>query len=185
MYLQALEVLDGNWKLVYTSSNQALAFLDAASQLPGIAVGDICQTIDGRELTATNRIQLAAPFLVDLTASNGFEVRTPRQFKVKFVKAGLHTRLQTPEILTSIDVPDSVKVGSVEFKLDALQNILKPVSAGLDGLQSLLRFGTSPEFSALAVPASFMLTTYIDSNMRIARGADNASFVFVKDIIIQ
>ena len=81
--LQALEVLDGNWKLVYTSNLQALTFLEAASMLPGLAVGDIFQVINGRELTAENRIQLATPFPIDLTASNGFEIRTPRQFKVR------------------------------------------------------------------------------------------------------
>lgn len=179
MLLQALEVLHGSWKLVYTSNAQALGVLEAISMLPMISVGDVFQTIDGRQLTAENSMQLAAPFLLDMTASTGFEVRTPRQYKVKFVTLGLNTHIRTPEIFTTIEVPSSVRIGSVDFDLTPLQRLVQPVEAGMQGVRNLLNFGSKP-WVKTDLPASFLLTTYVDTDMRIARGADNSIFAFVK-----
>lgn len=180
--LQALDVLHGSWKLVYTSNPQALAVLEAVSLLPVISIGDVFQNIDGRQLTAENSIQLAAPFRMDMTASTGFEVRTPRQYKVKFVTVGLNTHLRTPEIFTTIEVPNSVRIGTVDLDLTPLQRLLQPIEAGMQSVQELFRYGSKPWVPAGSVPTSFLLTTYVDQDMRIARGSDNSIWAFVKDI---
>ena len=52
--LQAAELLDGQWKLVYASNSGVLGLL-ALARLPGVAVGDITQTIESASLTVENQ----------------------------------------------------------------------------------------------------------------------------------
>ena len=50
-----MEMLSGNWKLVYTSNSELIATL-ALSRLPFVSIGDITQKIDGLSLTAENQV---------------------------------------------------------------------------------------------------------------------------------
>lgn len=52
---QAIEQLDGDWKLVYTSNSQLVAVL-ALSRLPLISVGDITQRIEASTMTVENKV---------------------------------------------------------------------------------------------------------------------------------
>ncbi len=52
--MQAAELLDGQWKLVYASNSGVLGLL-ALARLPGVAVGDITQTIESASLTVENQ----------------------------------------------------------------------------------------------------------------------------------
>lgn len=49
-------MLNGSWKLVYTSNSELMALL-AANNLPLITIGDITQTIDGATETVTNKVR--------------------------------------------------------------------------------------------------------------------------------
>jgi PAP_fibrillin len=53
--VQAPNLLNGEWKLVYTSNSELIALL-VLSRLPFVTVGDITQTIDGFSLTVTNKV---------------------------------------------------------------------------------------------------------------------------------
>ena len=54
-----VEDLNGQWKLVYTSSSELTALL-ALSRLPFVEVGDITQTIDVPSETVVNKVSLLA-----------------------------------------------------------------------------------------------------------------------------
>lgn len=52
---EALEKLQGEWKLVYTSNSELIALL-ALSRLPLVRVGDITQTVDAVTCNVTNKV---------------------------------------------------------------------------------------------------------------------------------
>ena len=53
--MQAERVLDGQWKLVYTSNSELFGLL-ALSRLPFVTVGDITQTVQASTLTVENKV---------------------------------------------------------------------------------------------------------------------------------
>jgi hypothetical protein len=61
------------------------------------------------------------PMLMSLTAEAGFEVRTPRAFKVRFTKVGVDTYVQTPQLLAALDIPDSLTVLGTTIDLTPLK----------------------------------------------------------------
>ena len=56
LLLQAERVLDGQWKLVYTSNSELFGLL-ALSRLPFVIVGDITQTVQASTLTVENKVR--------------------------------------------------------------------------------------------------------------------------------
>lgn len=52
---QALELLSGTWRLVYTSNSEVLALLGLA-RLPFVTVEDITQTVDGAAMSVENKV---------------------------------------------------------------------------------------------------------------------------------
>ena len=56
MSLQALDLLNGVWRLVYTANSELLALL-ALNELPGVRVGDIVQEVE-RGLSVSNKVHL-------------------------------------------------------------------------------------------------------------------------------
>ena len=55
VFLQEVELLNGTWKLVYTSNSELMALL-GLSRLPFVTVGDIIQRIDSLTLTVENQV---------------------------------------------------------------------------------------------------------------------------------
>lgn len=51
-----MSMLDGNWKLVYTSNSELLAIL-ALSKLPFVGIGDITQNVDTATSAVENKVQ--------------------------------------------------------------------------------------------------------------------------------
>lgn len=56
------------------------------------------------------QIDLALPVILSLRADSGLEVRTPHSFKLRFHRMGLDTYVQTPQLLVSLDLPDSISM---------------------------------------------------------------------------
>ncbi len=54
--LQAINQLDGTWKLIYTSNSVLLALL-ALGKLPLVAIGDLTQRIDSTTFTVENKVR--------------------------------------------------------------------------------------------------------------------------------
>lgn len=58
--MQAENLLDGQWKLVYTSNSELFGLL-ALSRLPFVSIGDITQKIEGSTLTVENKVRRLLP----------------------------------------------------------------------------------------------------------------------------
>ncbi len=56
--MQALNKMDGEWKLVYTSNSELIALL-ALSKLPFVTIGDVTQRVDAATSTVTNKVRPA------------------------------------------------------------------------------------------------------------------------------
>eukprot|EP00198_Chlamydomonas_reinhardtii_P009631 XP_001698968.1 plastid lipid associated protein [Chlamydomonas reinhardtii] len=200
----AVSALAGRWKLVYTSNVGTVMLLGALDNLPLVDVGDVCQTIDPVTLTATNKIDIAVPVLLSLRAEAGLEVRSPRQFKVQFTRVGLDTFIRTPQLTAALEIPESVTVLGATLDLGPLRRLVEPINSGLEvrvggrreAAQDLLGRAVSPEFGVSQVPmppgispgalssaaSLWMLTTYLDDNLRISRDDEGRVFVMLKDV---
>lgn len=87
-----LMLLDGNWKLVYTSNSELLAIL-ALSRLPLVTIGDITQRIDSATNTVENKVAISVPLSrTSLSTTASFEVRSPKRLQVRFEKGAIQVR---------------------------------------------------------------------------------------------
>uniref|UniRef100_A0A061SGE8 Plastid lipid associated protein n=2 Tax=Tetraselmis sp. GSL018 TaxID=582737 RepID=A0A061SGE8_9CHLO len=180
---QAMELLNGRWKLVYTTNAQALALLRTFRGLPMVNIGDIAQTIDGESLTVENKVDVAIPFVLSLSAHAGFEVRTPKQMKVQFQRGRVNTRITTPQLFENLEVPSDISVLGRRVDLTSVQAIIDPVNAALRTASRTVSSVVRPEVD-FDVP-SYLVLTYLDSNLRISRDASGGVFVLVKDVAIE
>ncbi|KAG2493005.1 hypothetical protein HYH03_008669 [Edaphochlamys debaryana] len=193
---QAMSALSGRWKLVYTSNVATLMLLGALDSMPLVDVGDVYQVVDPVTLNTTNKIDIAVPMMLSLRADAGLEVRSPRQFKVQFTKVGLDTYVATPQIMTALEVPDSITVLGARLDMTPVKRLLEPINSGLEAAQGLLGRAVSPEFGLGQVPTPpgfapglvteatslWMLTTYLDDTLRISRDDEGRVFVMLKDV---
>lgn len=174
-----IDRLSGTWKLIYTSNSELLPLL-ALSRLPLVEVGDVTQTISADSLQVENKVQLSAPFSrTSLGASAVFEIRSPKLLQVQFEEG----RVSTPEILSDFEIPSSMEVMGQNVDLSPLQTALRP----LDGpfRSTIQRVGSLlSEVPDLKVPISqgsktstWLLTTYLDDDLRISRGDGGSVFI--------
>jgi len=180
----ALEKLNGNWKLAYTSNSELIALL-ALGKLPLVTVGEIFQIINGTTRTVENRIQLSAPLSrTSLTATAAFEVRSPKLLQIEF-KEG---QIGTPELLTDFEMPSSVDVLGQNVDLSALKAALQPLDGPVRSVVSQIGsfLSGAPDFKfpiqSPAPSASWLLTTYLDDQLRISRGDGGSVFVLMKEV---
>jgi hypothetical protein len=178
-----LALLDGTWRLAYTSNSELLAIL-ALSRLPLLSVGDITQRIDSASSTVENRAALSGPLSsTALSATASFEVRSPKRLSVRFERGGI----ATPQLMEQLDLPESLPMlGGGTVDLAPLRGLLQPVRDGVSGalgvLDGLLR--DTPDLS-FPLPGSdatstWLLTTYLDADTRISRGDGGSVFILVK-----
>lgn len=150
------------------------------SRLP--LLPELCSTFP---VHAPLQIDIAVPRVMSLTAYSSFEVRTPKQFKVRFQKVGLDTYVQTPQLNAYLEVPETVSVLGQPLDLSPLQNfIVRPVNAGIETAQGLVNRIISPELpvAAMDMTSMWMLTTYLDDTMRISRDDSGKLFVLLKEM---
>ncbi|MGP1386664.1 MAG: PAP/fibrillin family protein [Thainema sp.] len=149
--LEATELLDGNWRLLYTTSQELLR-LDL---IPFSRLGQIYQCVQ----TATARIYNIAevagvPYLEGLiSVAARFEPSSERRVQVKFERAvlGLQRLLnytQPDDLIQQIEQQKSLK--AIDFKIDS------------ENQQGWLDI------------------TYLDADLRIGRGNEGSVFVLTK-----
>lgn len=175
--MDAVEVLNGNWVLLYTAFSELLPLL-AAGTIPLLKVEKICQEINTSDLTIDNSITFSSPFATfSFSASANFEVRSPSRIQVEF-KEGT---LRPPEIKSTINVPENLDIFGQKVNLSPVQQSLNPLQAGVESIARVIS-GQAP----LKVPIpgerskSWLLTTYLDKDLRISRG-DGGLFVLAKE----
>ncbi|CAM6096234.1 unnamed protein product [Calypogeia fissa] len=175
---EAVNLLNGKWILAYTSFSELFPLL-AAGNLPLVKVGEISQTFDSTAFTIQNTVSFTGPLATTSFSNSGiFEVRSPKRVQVKFEEGVIGT----PQLTDSIEIPDSVEVLGQKVDLVAFQGILRPLQ---DAATSVVRTisGQPPiKFPIQADKAqSWLLTTYLDEDLRISRGDGGSLFVLLKE----
>eukprot|EP01025_Chloroclados_australasicus_P004308 TRINITY_DN1104_c0_g2_i1.p2 TRINITY_DN1104_c0_g2~~TRINITY_DN1104_c0_g2_i1.p2 ORF type:complete len:365 (-),score=15.68 TRINITY_DN1104_c0_g2_i1:158-1129(-) len=178
---EAKDMLNGVWKLVYTSSPRTLTIL-AAGNLPLFSVGDLIQTIDINTNTVENKVELQLPFSKSsFSTVASFEVRSPKRLQVKFER-GI---IQTPEILESVKFPPPPLGQQVDLS-STLSQILTPTFEVMKGILgqvgNLINQAPNLEFPIDSQTVqTWLLTTYLDDSLRISRSEGDGVFILVKD----
>ncbi|XP_004244405.1 plastoglobulin-1, chloroplastic [Solanum lycopersicum] len=172
-----VELLDGNWILVFTAFSELLPLL-AVGTIPLLKVEKISQTISTSSLTIENSTTLSSPVATSsFSATAIFEVQSSSRIQVE-IKEGT---FKPPEIKSKIDLPENMDIFGQNISLSPLQQSLGPLENVVAGIARTIS-GLPP----LKVPIpgertkSWLITTYVDSDLRISRG-DGGLFVLVKE----
>ncbi|XAR70662.1 hypothetical protein NMG60_11027584 [Bertholletia excelsa] len=174
---EAVELLEGNWVLVYTAFSELLPLL-ALGTIPFLKVEKICQNINISSRIIENSTILSSPFATfSFSASATFDIRTPSRIQVEFKEGTLNP----PEIKSRIDLPENIQILGQSVSLSPVQQSLGPLQEAVGSISRAIS-GQSP--LRIPIPGertkSWLLTTYLDEDLRISRG-DGGLFVLVKE----
>ncbi|KAL6905388.1 hypothetical protein ACP4OV_002989 [Aristida adscensionis] len=176
--VEAPDLLDGNWILVYTAYSELLPIL-AAGATPLVKVKQISQEIDSKNMTIVNASTLSTPFAsFSFSATASFEVQSPSRIEVQFKEGSF----QPPEISSSVDLPEQIEIFGQKISLGPVQQALNPLQQAFAGIAGSIS-GQPP--LKLPIPGnnrarSWLLTTYLDQDFRISRG-DGGLFILAKE----
>ncbi|PHU28784.1 putative plastid-lipid-associated protein 3, chloroplastic [Capsicum chinense] len=171
------ELLDGNWILLFTAFSELLPLL-AVGNIPLLKVEKISQDVNTNSSTIENSTSISSPVAtLSFSATATFEVRSPSRIQVEFKEGNF----KPPEIKSNVDLPETLDVFGQKISLSPVQQSLGPLENAVAGIARAIS-GQPP----LKVPIpgertkSWLLTTYLDKDMRISRG-DGGLFVLVKE----
>ncbi|KAL1805846.1 hypothetical protein ACET3Z_028914 [Daucus carota] len=175
---EALSLLDGKWILSYTSFSGLFPLLSRGS-LPLVKVEEISQTIDAYSFTVQNCVQFAGPYSTSSFTTNAkFEVRSPKRVQIKF-EEGI---IGTPQLTDSIVLPENVELFGQSVDLSPFKGLFTSVQ---DTASSVAKTISSQPPIKFNIPArnaeSWLLTTYLDEEIRISRGDAGSVFVLIKE----
>ncbi|XP_051197729.1 probable plastid-lipid-associated protein 3, chloroplastic [Lolium perenne] len=177
--VQAPDLLDGNWILLYTAYSELLPIL-LAGATPFSKVEKISQEIDSRSLTIVNASTISTPFAsFSFSATASFEAQSPSRIEVQFKEGSF----QPPEISSSVNLPNQIAIFGQKISLESVQQLLNPLQQAFASIAGSIS-GQPP----LKVPIpgnnrakSWLLTTYLDKDLRISRGDGGGLFVLAKE----
>ncbi|MED6123962.1 prolyl aminopeptidase [Stylosanthes scabra] len=174
----ALTLLNGKWILAYTSFAGLFPLLSSGT-LPLVKVEEISQTIDSENFTAQNSVCFAGPLATTSISTNAkFEVRSPKRVQIKFDEGVIGT----PQLTDSLVIPENVEFLGQKIDLTPFKGILNSIQ---DTASSVAR--TISSQPPLKFPISYsnaqswLLTTYLDEELRISRGDGGSVFVLIKE----
>ncbi|CAJ2658286.1 unnamed protein product [Trifolium pratense] len=174
----ALTLLNGKWILAYTSFAGLFPLL-SSGLLPLLKVEEISQTIDSESLTVQNSVLFAGPLTTTSISTNAkFEVRSPNRLQIKF-EEGI---IGTPQLTDSLEIPENVEFLGQNIDLTPFKGILTSVQ---NTASSVVK--TISNQPPLKIPISssnaesWLLTTYLDAELRISRGDGGSVFVLIKE----
>ncbi|CAA7397759.1 unnamed protein product [Spirodela intermedia] len=176
---EALSLLNGKWILAYTSFSGLLPLL-ATNRVPQLVkVEEISQTIDSESFTVQNSVRFAGPLATTSVSTNAkFEVRSPKRVQIKF-EEGI---VGTPQLTDSIVVPEKVEFFGQNVDLSPFKGIITSIQ---DAASSVAK--SISDRPPLKIPItntnaeSWLLTTYLDDELRISRGDGSSVFVLIKE----
>ncbi|XP_074592049.1 chromoplast-specific carotenoid-associated protein C1, chromoplastic-like [Curcuma longa] len=174
-----LSLLNGKWILAYTSSSQLFPLLGSWRLPQLVKVDEISQTIDSESLTAVNSVKFAGPLsFTSLTTNAKFEVRSPKRVQIKF-EEGI---VGTPQLTDDIVIPDKVEFLGHNIDLSPFKGIINSLQGAASSVAK-----TISRQPPLRIPInntnaeSWLLTTYLDEELRISRGDGGDIFVLIKE----
>lgn len=176
--LEFPDLFDGKWILRYTSLSEFFPLL-AAGNLPLIKVGEISQTINTKEALMVNSVTFIGPLgTTTLSANAAFEICSPKRLQIKF-EEGI---VGAPQITNALDLPESFTFLGQKVDLTAFQGIFQTLQSATVSIARTISGQPPLKFSIRNENAQpWLLTTYLDQDLRISRGDNGSVFVFVKD----
>ncbi|CAM8979544.1 unnamed protein product [Rhodiola kirilowii] len=175
---EALPLLNGKWILAYTSYAGLFPLLSTGA-LPLLKVEEISQTIDSENFTVQNSVKFSGPLATTSLSTNAkFEIRSPKRVQLMFEEGVIGT----PQLTDSIDIPEDVEFFGQKIDLTPFKGLISTVQ---DGASSVVKsISSRPPLKipiSRANAESWLITTYLDGDIRISRGDGGSVFVFLKD----
>ncbi|KAF8092504.1 hypothetical protein N665_0413s0044 [Sinapis alba] len=175
---EALFLLNGKWILAYTSFVGLFPLLSRGI-VPLVKVDEISQTIDSDNFTVENSVLFAGPLATTSISTNAkFEIRSPKRVQIKFEEGVIGT----PQLTDSIEIPEYVEFLGQKIDLTPIRGLLTSVQ---DTASSVARTISSQPPLKFSLPGdnaqSWLLTTYLDKDIRISRGDGGSVFVLIKE----
>ncbi|CAN4083728.1 unnamed protein product [Withania somnifera] len=175
---EALTLLNGKWILAYTSFSGLFPLLSRGT-LPLIRVEEISQTIDSETFTVQNSVVFAGPLATTSISTNAkFEVRSPKRVQIKFDE-GI---IGTPQLTDSIELPENVEFLGQKIDLSPFKGLLTSIQDTASSVAKTISSQPPIKFPISNSNAqSWLLTTYLDDELRISRGDAGSVFVLIKE----
>uniref|UniRef100_A0A453KHD3 Plastid lipid-associated protein/fibrillin conserved domain-containing protein n=2 Tax=Aegilops tauschii subsp. strangulata TaxID=200361 RepID=A0A453KHD3_AEGTS len=176
---EALTLLNGKWILAYTSFSQLFPLLGSGRLQALVKVDEISQTIDSENFAVQNCIKFSGPLASTSVSTNAkFEIRSPKRVQIKF-EEGI---IGTPQLTDSIVLPEKFELFGQNIDLSPLSGIFTSIENAASSVAKTIS-GQPP----LKIPfrsesaGSWLLTTYLDAELRISRGDGSSIFVLFKE----
>nr|UOI39544.1 PAP/fibrillin family protein [Betula platyphylla]UVJ47673.1 PAP/fibrillin family protein [Betula platyphylla] len=175
---EALALLNGKWILAYTSFAGLFPLLSSGT-LPLVKVEEISQTIDSENSTVQNSVQFAGPLATTSIGTNAkFEVQSPKRVQIKF-NEGI---IWTPQLTDSIVIPENVEFLGQKIDFTPFKGLITSVQETASSVAKTISSQPPVKFSISNSNAeSWLLTTYLDEELRISRGDAGSVFVLIKE----
>ncbi|XP_059624496.1 plastid-lipid-associated protein, chloroplastic [Cornus florida] len=175
---EALTLLNGKWILAYTSFVELFPLLSRGT-LPLVKVEEISQIIDSENFTVQNSVLFAGPYSTTSISTNAkFEVRSPKRVQIKF-EEGI---IGTPQLIESIVLPENVEFLGQKIDLSPFKGLITSVQDTASSVAKTISSQPPLKFSLSNRNAeSWLLTTYLDEEVRISRGDGGSVFVLIKE----
>lgn len=176
---EALVLLNGKWILAYTSFSQLFPLLSSGRLPELVKVDEISQTIDSQAFTVQNSVKFASPLATTSVTTNAkFEVRSPKRVQIKF-EEGI---IGTPQLTDSIVFPDNVEFFGQKIDFSPLKGIITSLENSYSSVAKTISGQPPLKFPISSNKAeSWLLTTYLDEDLRISRGDGGSVFVLIKE----
>nr|XP_023885244.1 plastid-lipid-associated protein, chloroplastic-like [Quercus suber] len=175
---EALTLLNGKWILAYTSFAGLFPLLSKGT-LPLVTVEEISQIIDSENVTVENIVLLAGPLATTSIGNSAkFEVRSPKSVQMKF-EEGI---IGTPQLTDSIVIPENVEILGQKIDLTPFEGLINSVQDTASSIANTISSQPPLKVSfSNSTPESWLLTTYLDEELRISREDGGSVFVLVKE----
>ncbi|KAL6200916.1 hypothetical protein ACLB2K_024631 [Fragaria x ananassa] len=175
---EALPLLNGKWILAYTSFAGLFPILSRGT-LPLVKVDEISQTIDSENFTVENSVRFSGPLATTSFSTNAtFDVRSPKRVQFKFEEGVIGT----PQLTDSLVIPEDVEFLGQKIDLAPFKGLLTSVQDTASSVAKSISSQPPFKFSISSSNAeSWLLTTYLDQELRISRGDNGSVFVLIKE----
>ncbi|KAL0906476.1 hypothetical protein M5K25_024973 [Dendrobium thyrsiflorum] len=176
---EALSLLSGKWILAYTSFAGLFPLLGAGSLPQLVKVDEISQTIDSEAFTVQNSVRFVGPFSSTSLSTNAkFEVRSPKRVQIKF-EEGI---IGTPQLTDSIVIPDKFELFGQSIDLSPFKGVISSLQDTASSVAKTISSQPPLKFPISNSNAqSWLLTTYLDDELRISRADGSSVFVLIKE----
>ncbi|CAL5080469.1 unnamed protein product [Urochloa decumbens] len=166
-------------RIWYTSFSQLFPLLGSGRLPELVKVEEISQTIDSENFTVQNCIKFSGPLATTSVSTNAkFEIRSPKRVQIKFDEGVIGT----PQLTDSIVLPEKFELFGQNIELSPLKGIFSSIENAASSVAKTIS-GQPP----LKIPIrtnnaeSWLLTTYLDHELRISRGDGSSIFVLFKE----